>query len=513
MGETMKESKSDYVMNYFSNSAKLLVLLLLATIFSLLLKDFNFPESSIEMCFLLGVLFTARLTTGYVYGILSSVLSILIYNFFFTTPLFTFAVNDPSYFIIFGSMMITALVTSTLTSHFKKAAIDAMEKEAETRALYQLTNHLTDAVDNHDIASISISIISQILHCQTACLCLGEKEVPESTYIQHIENGKQVQRTTEQIESIRDHLQGIHTSYYIDNDYYNWPIYGRDNILGLIRIPIKEASIMTEAQNRLLRAMTESIALAMDRMITAQQKMHYIEETQQERDRGTLLRAISHDLRTPLSGIMGTSEILMRMSAFDDPRHDLAKQIWDNADWLHSLVENILSLTKLRDGQLILIKQLEPVEEVLGSAILHINNRYPHYEIKVSMPDELLMIPMDPTLITQVLINLLDNAIKHSSAKHDILITVEKNIQQGIAIFAVKDSGDGIKEEYLPDIFKMFYTTPAKHVNALRGIGLGLPICDAILKAHSGSISASNRLDGPGCIFTFTLPLEVKQDE
>ena len=376
-----------------------------------------------------------------------------------------------------------------------------------------MTNHLTDATDNHEIASISINILSEVLNCQVACLCLGEKEIPEPTYIQQVAPEKQVKRNTEQVKCISDCLQGINTSYYIDEEFYNWPIYGRDNLLGLIRIPIETAIVMTESQNGLLRAMTESIALAMDRMIAAQQKMHYIEETQQERYRGNLLRAISHDLRTPLSGIMGTSEILMSMSSLSDPRHELAKQIRDDAEWLHSLVENILSLTKLQDGKLTLKKQLEPVEEVLGSAILHINNRYPLYEITVSMPNELLMVPMEPTLITQALINLLDNSIKHSSSDHEIIIKVEKDVEGNYAQFSVIDSGEGIKKESLPNIFKMFYTTSAKYSNSPSGLGLGLPICDAIIKAHGGAISGCNRLDGPGSVFTFTLPLEVSQNE
>ncbi len=487
--------------------------LLLSTIISHILLWIDFPEASIVMTFLLGVLLTARLTNGYVYGIVSSILSILVYNFFFTKPIYTFAVNDPSYFVTFGSMMITSLVTSTLTSHVKESASNALEKEAETRALYQLTNHLTDAADNREIAAIAVKIISTVLDCKAACLCFIEKDIPEPTYIQQLDSNNQIQRETEEIDLISNSICHINTSYYIDNEFYNWPIYGRDNLLGLIRIPIEAASRMTESQNRLLRAMIESIALAMDRIMIAWQKMNYREQTIQERYRSNLLRAISHDLRTPLTGIMGTSEMLMGMSKSSDPRYDLAKQVWEDADWLHSLVENILSLTKLQDGKLSLNKQLEPVEEVIESAILHINNRYPLCEITVNIPEELFMIPMDPTLITQVLINLFDNSVKHSSTEPNIMVTVENDNKNSNAIFSVRDNGIGIRKEDLPNIFNMFYSTNVKNKKAPRGVGLGLPICDAIIRAHGGTIIAYNCPDGPGCVFSFTLPMEVRLDE
>ncbi len=505
----MKYKPYDRVKQSFKNTLILLFTLILTTIIGLILQKIHFQDASIIMTFLLGVLLTARLTTGYLYGILASIFSILIYNFLFTIPLYTFAVNDPGYLVTFGIMMITALITSTLTTHVKESAANALEKESEMRALYQLTNHLTDAKDNYEVASISISIISDILDCQAACLCLDQKGIPEPIYIQQTKLGTQIKRQTEQIDNIVNSIRDIHTSYYIDSEFYNWLIYGKDNVLGLIRIPIETGSTMTIAQNGLLRAVTESIALAMDRIIITEQKMQYRDKTIQERYRSNLLRAISHDLRTPLTGIMGTSEIIMGISQSADPRHNLAKQIWDNADWLHSLVENILSLTKLQDGKLTLNKQLEPVEEVIGSAILHINNRSPQYDIKVTMPDELFLVPMDPSLITQVLINLLDNSINHSSPEHAIYIAVTKDAKRENAVFSVKDFGEGISENDLPNIFKIFYTTMSKHEKGQRGLGLGLSICDAIIKAHGGTITGCNNPDGLGCSFTFTLPLEA----
>ncbi|EGO64100.1 sensor histidine kinase [Acetonema longum] len=254
------------------------------------------------------------------------------------------------------------------------------------------------------------------------------------------------------------------------------------------------------------------IALAANHFRTVRQRTRVTEEILRERFRGNLLRSISHDLRTPLAGIIGTSEMLMNMTAQNDRRYPLIAGIHKDADWLHSLVENILSLTRLQDGKPVLNKQKEAAEEVVGAAIHHISRYYPEYEITVQVPDELLLIPMDARLIRQVLINLLDNAVKHTALQDEISVSVttdQEDLQNNMyAVFAVRDRGNGIADSELPHIFQMFYTSRVKPDDAQPGIGLGLPICDAVVKAHGGSIMARNRTDGPGAEFIFKLPLE-----
>lgn len=229
-------------------------------------------------------------------------------------------------------------------------------------------------------------------------------------------------------------------------------------------------------------------------------------EIEQERYRGNLLRAISHDLRTPLSGIMGTSEMLIGMTKEDDPRHEMALGIHKDADWLHSLVENILSLTRLQDGRLNINKEPEALEEVIGGAIALITKRAPEQEIQVEMPEEVLMIPMDAKLMEQVFVNLLDNAVKHSGPAEPIIIYVEAPERESDVRITVADRGEGISEADLPNIFQTFYTSSGRDADSKQGIGLGLAICDTIVKAHGGTIKAGNRTDGQGAVFTFTIP-------
>jgi two-component system sensor histidine kinase KdpD len=405
-------------------------------------------------------------------------------------------------------MTVTAFITSALTSKVKQNALEAQEKEAETSALFQLTNRLTDAADIYVIASITTDTISGIMNCRAACLCFDESGQPEQSFIQQQSAGKQVRRKVNDISEMKHRIEGLRTAFDVGEEFYDWPIYGREAILGVLRIPKETAVSMSEPLKRLLRSMIESAALAMDRFRSAQEQQRSREETVQERYRSNILRAISHDLRTPLSGIMGTSEMLMDMTNEEDPRYSLAQGIHKDADWLHSLVENILSLTRLQDGRLTITKLPEAAEEVIGGAVSHVMKRYPEYEIMVSVPEEVLIVPMDAKLIEQVLINLLDNAIKHTPP--DCEISVSASEEKNTATFSVADRGCGIAVSELPNIFKMFYTTRSGEADAQRGVGLGLTICEAIVKAHGGIIEGHNRIDGQGTEFVFTLPMEVQ---
>ncbi|MEG2685472.1 MAG: DUF4118 domain-containing protein, partial [Erysipelotrichaceae bacterium] len=476
----------------------------LATSIGYLFNIIGFPEANIVILYLVAVLVIARLTNGYIWGIIGSLISTAAFNYFFALPMFSLTVDDPSYLITFAIMTIVSIITSTLTSRVKQSALEAQENEAQTKAVYSLTNLLTDANDLNDIASISVDVLSELMHTSAQCLCFNELEEPDNFYIRK-NNDKIEKIIVDDIDDVKHLFDGNRAGFIIGNEYYEWPIYGSGKILGIIRIPSNTAEKLNDIQRKLLRSMIESIALAMDRFHSTQLRIKSREETIQERYRGNLLRAISHDLRTPLSAIIGTSEMLIDMSAINDPRYKLATDIHSDAEWLHSLVENILSLTRLQDGKLVISKEKEAVEEVVGGIVVSFAKRNPEYEINVDIPSELLIVPMDARLITQVLTNLVDNAIKHTSPGNLILIRVSKDDIN--ASFSVIDNGEGISISDLPNIFQMFYTTHTKHSDAIHGIGLGLAICDAIIKAHGGTIEAKNREDGNGSEFTFKLPL------
>ena len=482
-----------------------LLLMTGATLVGALFHRLQFPETNVVVVYILSVLLVARFTRGYGYGLAASVLGLLMFIWFFTAPYYSFKVNNPTYMITFIIMTFTSLLTSALTTKVKKAADRDKRKQMEMSALYQLTNHLTDAEDVQAIASIAVNAVSQLLRTDAACICFDTAGVPESTFLQQRRDGSQVRRRLNDPQGLQHRLEGLLQPVDMGPEFWDYPIYGGKSILAVLRIPSGDAALFSADQTEMLHSVMESTSLAMERMRSLQVQAAVREQAAQERYRSNILRAISHDIRTPLSGILGTSEMLMDMTEPSDSRHALAQDIQQDATWLHSLVENILSLTKLQDGRMSLKKEPEAVEEVVGAAVMMMEKRLPGREITVSITDTLLLVPMDARLISQVLINLMDNAAKHSPPDGEISITVRE--QDGLVLCTVADRGTGIPEEAMPHIFQMFYTTNTEGTGPRRGVGLGLSICQSIVEAHGGTISARNRDDGPGAAFTFTLPL------
>ena len=485
----------------------LLTALILAasTLIGFFFRQCQLHDTNVVVVYIFSVLLISRFTRGYIYGIAASVISLLLFNWFFTEPYFTLKVHDMTYLITFAIMMFTSIVTSTLTTKVKQAATDAMEREKESNALYQMTNHLTDAEDEEAIAEITVKTTSEVLGCNTACICFNEQGVPENTFIQKRSDGSLIRRQLHDAEELQRRMEQLHDPVDITDKDYLYPIYGKNMVLAVLRIPLNVGNSMTAAQTRMVHSIIESAALALERLRSLQEQARSREETTQERYRGNLLRAISHDLRTPLSGIMGTSEMLMDTTRRDDPRYAQAQDIYRDAQWLHDMVENILNLTKLQDGKLAIQKQPEAVEEVIGATLRVMEKRLPGRIIDVEMPDNLVMAPMDARLISQVLINLLDNADKHSGKEQRITISV--CLEESAVSITVADRGSGIPPYDMPHIFQMFYTTRGKSPDSKRGVGLGLAICQSIVEAHGGSIRAENRPEG-GAAFTFTLPTE-----
>ena len=507
----MTNHSSSYWKNNIQRTILMIAILGVASVIGFLFSYIGFHDTNIVIIYLLAVLITVWYSSSFFYGLVSSIFATFLFYYLFAEPLFAFAIDDTGYIITFIVMTFAALITSVLASHAKRSAITAQEKETETKAIYNLTNQLSDAKNISEIARISVSAISEYFSCSVACLCFDENGKPEHTFTKQISGDRQVKPEIGCVPEIELQIEGLKTgsdTQNLDEKYLDWPINGRERALGIICVPTETAKTLNESQMRFLRSMITNTALAMDRFWTAEQRIKSREEIVKERYRVNLLRAISHDIRTPISGIIGTSEMIIGVTNPDDPRYDLARGIKKDADWLHSLVENILNLTRLQDGKLVLQKQLEAVEEVIGEAINHIAKRAPDYEITACVPDELILVPMDAKLIIQAIINLLDNAIKHTTPDKDISITVALEKDEKAVYFTIKDSGSGINENDLSNIFELFYTSNTNQKVVDSGVGLGLVICETIIKAHGGSIEARNRTDGPGFEVVFMLPIE-----
>lgn len=251
---------------------------------------------------------------------------------------------------------------------------------------------------------------------------------------------------------------------------------------------------------------TSVMTSTMTTQIKQQEKIKI--ETEKEKMRGNLLRAVSHDLRTPLTSILGTTSALLENGdkISKEKQVELLKESRDDAQWLIRMVENILSITRINSGRTKINKTNEAVEEIVGEVVQKFNKRYPNAEISVLVPDELLMIPMDAILIEQVLINLLENAIVHGKALSKIRLTVTKDGEN--AIFIVQDSGQGIPDKVFEHLFDGYLSgSEESESDSKRNMGIGLSVCMSIVKAHGGAMDACNCPEG-GAVFRFTLPLK-----
>ena len=254
---------------------------------------------------------------------------------------------------------------------------------------------------------------------------------------------------------------------------------------------------------------TTTTALKRQRQAIAEREKA-LAEADREKLRANLLRAVSHDLRTPLTSIIGSSSsYLEHYPEFsEEERTELVANIREDSQWLLNMVENLLTVTRIKDQETDRVKKSpEIVEEVVSEAILRLRKRLPDIKIRVNMPETFLMLSMDPTLIEQVLINLLENACIHSGSSAPIDLTI-RDLTDSVS-FQVKDYGRGIDEEQLPYIFEGQQRTSAT-ADGHKGIGIGLSICKTIIRAHGGTITAANHEHGAE--FTFTLPKE-KEDQ
>ena len=246
------------------------------------------------------------------------------------------------------------------------------------------------------------------------------------------------------------------------------------------------------------------VTSAMTTQIKRQSRLRI--EAEREKTRGNLLRAVSHDLRTPLTGILGASSAIADTELPPEACRRLAREIGSEAQWLIRMVENLLSVTRVDDGgrPVRLYKQPEAAEEVVSAAVVQLQKRFPEQAVRVRVPDELLLVPMDAMLIEQVLLNLLENAVLHAAGATEIQLTVTR--RGGEAVFAVLDDGCGIDPQLLPRLFEKPIGREEQG-DRRRSLGIGLTVCNTIIRAHSGRMSARNR-SGGGAAVEFTLPLE-----
>lgn len=470
LGQTqIKKNKSDFLQFSWADSLKSLSILALATLVGWVFYKLNIDEANIILVYILGVLLIAYTTTRRIYSLISSIFAVLIFNFFFTEPYFSFNAYGPQYPFTFLTMFLVAFFASSVTKKLKTHSTQASLKAYSTQVMLEMSQKLQQCQSKEDITHTTIEQIKKLLDCKSDLLTI-------------IENNES-------------------TKKYPQSSYLHLPITNLEKVFKTIILPKEMAS---EFQKNLLIAMMRESASAYEKEEISQSKNELMIKNKQEELRSTFLRAISHDLRTPLTGISGFADILMKnsKSLSEDKKQQIYSDIYDDSIWLFNLVENILSITRFDRNEITIKKEPELIQDVITEALSHLGKKKELYNVQTKIEDETIYAQIDGKLIAQVIFNLVDNAIKYSPAGTKIEVCAEK-LGSNIEI-SVSDEGAGINTEDKLKIFDMFYTLNNSITDGRRGLGLGLALCKSIINAHGGEISIKDN-HPKGTVFSFQI--------
>lgn len=447
--------------------------------------------ANMVMLFLLTVLLVA-VSLGRNAAVLAAVLSVVLFDVFFVPPRFSLAVSNLQYLITFAVMLATALITGHLAASLKEQARDAERREQRTRALYEIAGKLAGALNLAQVAEIVSEFVAGQLHA-ACCLQLdGEPDAAPAWF-----DAALARRAHELRRSVV--APPGHDTVYL-------PLTAPMRVRGILAVhfPGSQRSLAS-ANQTLLDALASLVAIAVERL-------HYVEVAQSselkmatERLRSSILSALSHDLRTPLTVLVGLADSLFLVQpALPGPALDTAAALRDQAARLAGLVTNLLDMARLNAGSVSLRQEWQPVEEVIGSSLKLLGGALGQHRVHVDLPADLPLLRFDAVLIERVLCNLLENAAKYSPAGTEILIGVRP--AGAMVEITVSDRGPGFGDDAGRQVFEMFVRGQPESDKP--GTGLGLAICHAIVEAHGGTMRVDNRADG-GASVTFALPQGV----
>jgi len=479
----------------------------LVTLASALLKDYLAP-TNLTMLYLLGVVVVAS-QWGRGPAVLAAALGVAAFDFFFVPPIYSFAVSDTQYLLTFAALLIVGMMISTLASRTREQAEASQRRETYTAALYAFSGELaatsgTDAIGE----AIGRHVAETFSRAVALFLPAGEELRPRFSTpgfppdANELAVATWVFRHGQPAGSGTDTLPASRARYL--------PLKTGGRIIGVLGVqaPATDGALSSD-QRRLLDAFASQAAIALERAELAEEarRGQVLHET--ERLQTALLNSISHDLRTPLAAITGALSSLADDTAPLDRavRRELLENAKEEADRLNRLVGNLLDMNRLEGGALKLRIEPGDVEDLVGAALTQLGDAAQHRDVRVHLQAGLPLVPMDFALMTQALVNLLDNAIKYSPV--DSPIDIRAHLTNGDVEIRIEDQGAGIPAGDLSRIFDKFYQIQRE--NTARGVGLGLAISKGIVEAHGGRIRAENRPAG-GAAIVMTLPVRASTE-
>jgi two-component system sensor histidine kinase KdpD len=476
----------------------------IATIASVLLRDALAP-TNLAMIYLGGVVVVAMRCSRWI-SVTTSFLSVAAFDFFCVPPYLTFAVSDYQYVFTFAGMLVVALVISTQTARLMELAAHAAVREARTEALYRLSSKLAGETRVFEAARSAATLAEEVFGARVVIF------LPEDGRLSFRRRTSDLLPVPPSEESIAQwvfdhgHKAGVRTNVstdvHPDATALYIPLRGARETFGVLAVlPDPENKIFVPEQQQLLEVFAGQTALAIERTLSQRSAEETRVNMQTEQMRSSLLSAMSHDLRTPLASITGAASTLR--SQGDrlplETKQELLESISDEADRLSRLVGNLLDMTRFESGGVELRRDLYPLEEIVGTVLQRMEPQLEGRAVSTDLAENLPMVFVDDVLLGQVLWNLLENATKYTPPGSPLEIAAFED--GGAVIIEVRDRGPGIPPGEEERIFEKFYRGKSDNV---RGAGLGLPICRAIVQAHHGTIQAVPR-EGGGTIFRIAL--------
>jgi len=468
----------------------------------------HFTAANLIMMYLIAVIVIA-IRWGRGPSVLASILSVASFDFFFVPPYFTFAVSDAQYLLTFGVMLVVALVISNLAVRIRQQAELARAREKRTGVLYAMSRDLATHRGTSMLAQLAAKHLRDVFDAQVAIfLADADKRV-------QLQRGELLFFELDPKESgvaqwVFDHSEraGLGTDTLPGASALYLPLVGSAGAIGVVAVrPTESSRLLDPDQLHLLESLVNQIALAIERTRLSEetQKAHVRVET--ERMRNAILSSVSHDLRTPLATITGAASSLVGEQGELDPagRRELSRSIYREADRLDRLLKNLLDMMRIEAGAVQLSKDWHPMDEVVGAALARLEGRLREHTVNAAFPADLPLVFVDGVLLEQVVINLVENAMKY--APSGSAIDLSASVSDRDMIVEVADRGPGIPFGEEARIFDKFYRAkPARE----GGTGLGLTICRGVVEAHGGRIWAENR-SGGGALFRFSIPLPDQQ--
>lgn len=471
----------------------------------------GFSESNIITVYILGVLITAVWTNGHFYGAIDSLLSVAAFNFLFTEPRFTFQANDPSYPVTFLIMLFSSVIASSLASRVKAQARLAAQKSYYTELLLGSSQKLQKGRTEWDCLRLTAEQLNRLFDRPVLYALSGtEKELAfrvEPSDEQNIlmELGPEEIGVAKWVQRNNKHA-GATTNTLPDSKWLFLSVRGTQGVMGIVGIPIAGYSIPDAFEKNLMIAILSECGLSQERIRLQEERNKAALQTQKERLQANLLRAVSHDLRTPLTNISGSADMLMQEESALDPaiRKKLYTAIYDDTNWLINMTENLLVATHLETDKESFKISPELIEDLFQSVVAHLDRRAAEHHISVHLEDVTLMAAMNARLIQRVIINIMNNAIQYTPKESNIELSAVK--KGNVVQISVTDDGPGIPNDAKRHLFDLFYTAGQGKADCQRGLGLGLNLCQSIVAMHGGKIDVLDHMPA-GTIFQFTLPL------